>query len=53
MMNNFDDFVNIIKRHSKVRIKINDMLDEYRRLPFNYQSKIRDHSCLISSIVYF
>ena len=40
MTNNFDDFVNVIKKDPKVRIKINDMLDRYNRLPYNYQSKI-------------
>ena len=35
-----DDFIKVIKRHPKVRIKINNMLDRYNRLPFNYQSKI-------------
>ena len=40
MTNNFDDFVNVNKKDSKVRNKINNMLDRYNRLPFNYQSKI-------------
>ena len=40
MMNNFDDFVNIVKKGSKVRIKINDMLDGNNRLPYNYQPKV-------------
>ena len=35
-----DDFINVIKKDPKVRIKINDMLDRYNRLPYNYQSKI-------------
>ena len=35
-----DDFVNEIKKDSKVRVKINDMLDRYNRLPLKYQSKI-------------
>ena len=40
MTNNFDDFINIIKKGPLVRIKINDMLVNYDRLPYNYQSKI-------------
>ena len=47
-----DDFINVIKRDPQVQIKRKDMLDEYDRLPYNYQSKIRDHSCLISSNIF-
>ena len=32
--------INVIKKDPKVRNKINDMLDRYNRLPYNYQSKI-------------
>ena len=35
-----DGFVNIIRIDPKVRVKINDMLARYKRLPYNYQSKI-------------
>ena len=35
-----DDFVNVIKKDPKVRFKIDDMLDRYKRLPLSYQSKI-------------
>ena len=35
-----EDFINVIRKDPKVRIKINDMLDRYKRLPSNYQSKI-------------
>ena len=34
-----DDFVNVIKKDPKVRVKIIDMLDRYNRLPPKYQSK--------------
>ena len=34
-----DDFINVIKKDPKVRIKINDMLDRFMRLPYYYQSK--------------
>ena len=40
MTNNFDDFINIIKRDPRVRMKMNDMLNRYNKLPCNYQSKI-------------
>ena len=35
-----DDFVNVIRKDPKVRVKINDMLDRYNRLPYIFQSKI-------------
>ena len=35
-----DDFINVIRKDPKVRIKINDMLDRYNRLPPKFQSKI-------------
>ena len=44
------DFVNVIKKHPKVRKKINDMLDRYNRLSIKYQSKIRYES-LIHNII--
>ena len=40
MTNTFNDFVNVIRKDPKVRVKINDMSDRYKRLPYNYQSKI-------------
>ena len=45
-----DDFVNLIKKDPKVRIKINDMLDRYNRLPYNYQSKI-GYDTLIQNVI--
>ena len=33
-------FVNVIIKDPKVRIKINDMLDRYNRLLYNYQFKM-------------
>ena len=33
-------FINVFKKDPNVRIKINNMLDRYNRLPYNYQSKI-------------
>ena len=35
-----DDFVKVLKKDPKVRNKINDMLDIFNRIPYNYQSKI-------------
>ena len=40
MTKTFNDFINVIREDPKVRIKKNDMLDRYNRLPHNYQSKI-------------
>ena len=44
-----DDFLNITKRDPKVIIKMNNMLDRYNRLPYNYQSKIR-YDTLIQNV---
>ena len=33
-------FVNVIRKDPKVRVKINDKLDRYMRLPCKYRSKI-------------
>ena len=49
-MNNFDDFINVTKRDPKVRIKINDMLDGYNRLPYTYQSKI-GYDTLVQNVI--
>ena len=45
-----DDLINVIKKDPKVRIKINDMLDRYNRLPYNYQSKI-GYDSLIQNVI--
>ena len=34
------EFINVIKKDQQIRIKINNMLDGYNRLPYKYQSKI-------------
>ena len=34
------DFTNVNKKDSQIRNKINNMLDENNRLPYNYQVKI-------------
>ena len=35
-----NDFINVIKKDSKVQRKIRDNFDKYNRLPYKYQSKI-------------
>ena len=50
MTNVFEDFIKVIKKDPKVRIKINDTLDRYMRLPYNYQSKI-GYDCLIQNVI--
>ena len=45
-----DGFVNVIKEDPKVRNKINDMLDRYIRLPYNYHSKI-GYDTLIQNVI--
>ena len=45
-----EDFINVIRKSPKVRIKINDMLDRYNRLPYNYQSKI-GYDTLIQNMI--
>ena len=50
MTNTFDDFVNVIKKDPEVQVKINDMLDRYKRLPPKYQSKI-GYDTLIQNVI--
>ena len=45
-----DAFIKVIKKDPEVRIKINDMLDRYNRLPIIYQSKIA-YDSLIQNVV--
>ena len=45
-----EDFINVIRKDPEVRIKINDTLDRYNRLPFNYQSKI-GYDTLIQHVI--
>ena len=35
-----DNFINVIEKDPQVQITLKDMLDNYKRLPLNYQSKI-------------
>ena len=43
-------FINVIRKDPKVRIKINDTLDRYMKLPYKYQSKI-GYDTLIQNII--
>ena len=43
-------FVNVIRKDPKVRVKMNDTLDRYMRLPYNYQSKI-GYDTLIQNVI--
>ena len=43
-------FVNVNRKDTKVHVKINDMLDRYMRLTYNYQSKIR-YDCFIQNVI--
>ena len=45
-----DAFINVIKKDPKVRNKINDLLDRYNRLPYNYQTKI-GYDTLIQNVL--
>ena len=44
------DFINVIRKDPKVRIKINNTLDRYNRLPYNYQSKM-GYDTLIQNVI--
>ena len=45
-----DAFVNVIKKDPQVRIKINDMLDRYNGLSYNYESK-KGYDTLIQNVI--
>ena len=45
-----DPFIDVIRKDPKVRIKINDTLDRYMRLPYIYQSKI-GYDTLIQNVI--
>ena len=50
IINKIEAFINVIKKDSKVRSKINDMLDSYNKLPYNYQSK-KGYDTLIQNVI--
>ena len=35
-----DDLLDVIQKDPRIRIKSNDMLDRYNRLPYTYQPRI-------------
>ena len=41
-----NDSINVNKKDPQVRVKINDMLDRYNRILYNYQTKIRYDSSI-------
>ena len=43
-------FINVIRKDPKVRVKINDILDRYMRLPYKNQSKI-GYDALIQNVI--
>ena len=43
-------FINVIRKDPKVRVRINDTLDRYNRLPYIYQSKI-GYDTLIQNVI--
>ena len=45
-----EDFINVIRKDPQVRMKINDKLDRYNRLPYKYQSKI-GYDSLIQNVI--
>ena len=50
MTSTFNDFRNVIRKDPKVRIKINNTLDRYNRLPYNYQTKL-GYDTLIQNVI--
>ena len=45
-----DGFINVNKRDPQIQIKIKVMIDQYNRLPYNYQSK-RGYDTLIQNVI--
>ena len=45
-----DAFIKVIEKDAKVRVKINDMLDRYMRIPHIYRSKKGD-DCSIQNVI--
>ena len=34
-----DDFINVIRKDPQVRVKLNEVLERYKRYPYSYQGK--------------
>ena len=45
-----NDFINVNKKHPKVRIKMNYLLDRYKIVPYKYQPKI-GYDALIQNVL--
>ena len=45
-----NDFLKVNKKDPQIRIKMNEMLDRYMRLPYNYRSK-KGYDCLIQNVI--
>ena len=45
-----DGFINLTKKDPRMRIKINNMLDRYNGLPYNYQSE-KGYDSLIQNVI--
>ena len=45
-----EDFVNVIRKDTRVRVKINHVLEKYIRIPYNYQLKI-GYDTLIQNVI--
>ena len=45
-----DALINVIKKGRQIRIKRNNMLDRYNRLPYSYQSEI-GYDSLIQNVI--
>ena len=43
-------FINVIRKNSKIRAKMNIMLDRYNKLRYNYQSEI-GYQTLIQNVI--
>ena len=43
-------FINLYKKDPQIRIKLNDTLDRYNRLPCNYQAKL-GYDSLIQNVI--
>ena len=50
LYNKTEALINVIKKDSKVQIKINDMLERYNRLPYNIRSQI-GYDALIQNVI--
>ena len=50
MMNNYDAFIEVIKKDPRTQNKINVMLDRYMSLPYDFGSRI-GYNSLIQNVI--